>query len=87
MLAEGKRGESETSKTLTRLEMTKNGAAQKIKDKKLTPQGIAMLEGIDAFGLWTLAWTKGLANESETELWLKADIVLLKETMRTRRPK
>ena len=34
-----------------------------------------ILEGLDVFGEWTLAWT-------EAELWLKADIVpLVKETM------
>ena len=32
---------------------------------------------IDALSEWTLAWTEGLPNESEAEIWLLADIVPL----------
>ena len=38
-------------------------------------------EGIGPLAERTLVWTSGQANESEAELWLKADIVpLVKET-------
>ena len=80
--------ESETTdkkkKILTRLDMTKNGAAPGRSRKRFfhlkTLQTIP--EGIDAFAEGTLAWIQGLANESEAELCLKADIVpLVNETM------
>ena len=37
-------------------------------------------DGIDALAEWTLAWTEGLAHETEAELWLEADIVPLVKT-------
>ena len=38
-------------------------------------------DGIDALAERILAWTKGLADELDAELWLRADIVPVKETM------
>ena len=64
-------------KILTRLEMTKNGAEPgRSKTRNSHHKALQTIpEGIHASAAWTLIWTKGPANESEAELWLRADAV------------
>ena len=73
-------------RVVARLEMTKNGAepgGSRTRNSYLKALQY-IPEGVNAFMNWAKMWMMGLANPTESQLWLRANIVPTLKAVRSR---